>query len=207
MREKGDDAQSQLYDVRASDPDGVLVDRSQVPEEELPQIAALMTAVASLRAAEQRLTEASRRYMRLGDTDMRALHFLIVSGNRGAVVTPGALSQHLGITTAATTKLLDRLEAAEHITRTPHPTDRRALAIEITPRTREAAMQSVGRQQAQRFLAAARLTPAEREVVIRFLHDMAAMIDPGEDEAAPGRRFPAGTVQSSGPRSASKAAR
>jgi hypothetical protein len=33
-------------------------------------------------------------------------------------------------------------------------------------------METVGRQQAKRFYAAARLTPAERDVVIRFLTDM-----------------------------------
>lgn len=33
-------------------------------------------------------------------------------------------------------------------------------------------METVGRQQAKRFYSAARLTPAERETVIRFLTDM-----------------------------------
>lgn len=56
--------------------------------------------------------------------------------------------------------------------RSPHPTDRRALAITITEETRHAAMQTVGRQQAKRFYAAARLTREERAVVIRFLEDM-----------------------------------
>lgn len=66
----------------------------------------------------------------------------------------------------------------------PHPTDRRALAISITPETHQAAMQTVGRQQAKRFHAAARLTPAERDVVIRFLRDMAQEIAPGDESWA-----------------------
>ncbi|NKF33888.1 MarR family transcriptional regulator, partial [Pseudomonas sp. BGM005] len=37
----------------------------------------------------------------------------------------------------------------------------------------QAAMDTVGKQQAKRFYSAARLTPAERDVVIRFLSDMA----------------------------------
>lgn len=56
--------------------------------------------------------------------------------------------------------------------RAPHPSDRRALAITITDPTYEAAVETVGRQQAKRFHAAARLTWEEREVVIRFLNDM-----------------------------------
>ncbi|CAI7636254.1 unnamed protein product [Penicillium discolor] len=135
-------------------------------------IARVMEALGGLRDAEQRLSQASRRYMQLNETDMRALHYLIVCANRSLVATPSGIAHHLGVSTAATTKLLDRLEKGGHIRRSPHPTDRRALAITITPETRHAAMETVGRQQAKRFYAAARLSAAERDVVIRFLQDM-----------------------------------
>lgn len=161
-----------IYDVEASDPRSSLIDRTGVPPEDLRQIAAVMEALAGLRDAEQRLSQASRRYMRLNETDMRALHYLIVCANRNLVSTPSGIAHHLGISTAATTKLLDRLENGGHIHRAPHPTDRRALAITITPETRHAAMETVGRQQAKRFYAAARLSRAERDLVIRFLADM-----------------------------------
>lgn len=161
-----------IYDVEASDPRSTLIDRTGVPPEELRQIARLMESLAGLREAEQTLSQASRRYMRLNETDMRALHYLIVCANRDLVATPGGIAHHLGVSTAATTKLLDRLEQGGHIKRAPHPTDRRALQISITSETRHAAMETVGRQQAKRFYAAARLTPAERDVVIRFLTDM-----------------------------------
>ncbi|MGH3688669.1 MAG: MarR family winged helix-turn-helix transcriptional regulator [Microbacterium sp.] len=161
-----------IYDVEASDPRSTLIDRTGVPPEELRQIARLMESLAGLREAEQTLSQASRRYMRLNETDMRALHYLIVCANRDLVATPGGIAHHLGVSTAATTKLLDRLEQGGHIRRAPHPTDRRALQISITSETRHAAMETVGRQQAKRFYAAARLTPAERDVVIRFLTDM-----------------------------------
>lgn len=163
---------SAIYDVESSDPRSTLIDRSGVEPEDLRQIALVMGALGDLRDAEQKLSLASRRYMRLNETDMRALHYLIVCANRGATATPGGIATHLGISTASTTKLLDRLEKGGHIRRAPHPTDRRALAITITPETRHAAMETVGRQQAKRFYSAARLTPQEREVVIRFLSDM-----------------------------------
>ncbi|WP_217181920.1 MarR family winged helix-turn-helix transcriptional regulator [Streptomyces sp. AC495_CC817] len=167
---------SAIYDVEASDPRSALIDRTGVAPEDLRQIAVLMGALGELREAEQRLSRASRRYMQLNDSDMRALHYLIVCANRGVIATPGGIAQHLGISTASTTKLLDRLEKGGHIHRSPHPSDRRALAISITPETRQAAMDTVGRQQSKRFYAAARLTSAEREVVIRFLTDMTAEI-------------------------------
>lgn len=165
-------SQSAVYDVEASDPRSSLIDRSGIDPEDLQQISVLMGAIGELREAEQRLSLASRRYMRLNDTDMRALHYLIVCANRDAIATPSGIAQHLGISTAATTKLLDRLEKSSHIHRAAHPTDRRALAITISKETRHAAMETVGRQQSKRFYAAARLTREEREVVIRFLDDM-----------------------------------
>lgn len=161
-----------IYDVDVSDPGGVLVDRSHLASSDVQQINALMQALGGLRDAEQRLSEASLRYMKLNQTDMRALHFLIACKNQGAIATPGGISAHLAISTASTTKLLDRLERGGHIVRSAHPSDRRALAISITQSTQDAAMETVGRQHAKRFHAAARLSPEERDIVVRFLSDM-----------------------------------
>lgn len=170
-----------LYDVDASDPDGELIDRTGMSRDDVAQIGKLMTTLAALRDAEQHLSDASRRYMKLGETDMRALHYLIVCGHQGIIATPGGIAQHLDISSASTTKLLDRLERAGHIVRSPHPSDRRALTISITSETRDAAMDTVGRQQSKRFHAAARLSPDEREVVIRFLRDMTQEITLGDE--------------------------
>ncbi len=173
-----------IYDLESSDPQSRLIDRSGMGPEDIRQIGRLMGALGQLREAENRLTEASLRYMKLNQTDMRALHYLIAAQNTGEITTPGQLAVHLDISTASVTKMLDRLEQGGHITRSPHPTDRRALAIEITATTHEAALNTVGRQQARRFHAAARLTAEERETVIRFLTDMAHEISTGTDEWA-----------------------
>lgn len=169
-------ASTRLYSVAANDPQAALVDRSRMSSEELSQISEIMGALGRLREAELRLTEASQRYMRLGRTDMRALHFLIVAQHGETLVTPGAIARHLGISSASTTKLLDRLETAGHIVRVPHPSDRRARVIRVTDEAREAAMQTVGKVQARRVRAAAKLTSAERAAVIRFLDDMTEQI-------------------------------
>ncbi|MEH0108801.1 MarR family transcriptional regulator [Tersicoccus sp. MR15.9] len=192
-----------IYRLDASDPQGRLVDRAGLTPGDIAQIDRLMGAMGRLNGVERDLAEQSQRYMRLNATDMRAIHFLVVAAHRGEAVTPGALARHLGIASASTTKLLDRLEAAGHITRTPHPTDRRSQAVRVTPGTHETAMNTVGRVQARRYGAAADLTPQEREVVIRFLDatatalagsggldaDGAAAADAGGDvaPAGPGR--------------------
>lgn len=172
-RPASDPVTGSLYDVDSADPNSDLVDRSALQASDIAEVTALMAAMGRLREAEDALAKASQEYMNLGQTDMRAIHYLIVAANRGEVVTPGALAVHLAISTASTTKLLDRLERGKHIVRSPHPTDRRALAISITPETHIAARDTVGRKHATRFTAAAALTTQEREIVARFLDDVA----------------------------------
>jgi len=172
----GNTTAASLYSVDSNDPTSQLIDRSGMSREEVLQIGEVMGALGRLRDAEQRLSAASQRYMKLGRSDMRALHYLIVAEHQQEIVTPSAIASHLSISSASTTKLLDRLESGGHITREKHPSDRRALAIRVTEETRESATQTVGRLQAKRFHAAARLTPEERETVIHFLDDMTDQI-------------------------------
>ncbi len=166
-----------MLDPRVIDPRQELVDYSEMDEAEIAQIVRVLSGLRRWRESEQALSFESRSHMRLNETDMQALRFLVVSKNQGIVVTPGSLAEHLNISTASTTKLLDRLAAAGHIERSPHPTDRRALMITITRSTHEQVRESVGRAHARRFDAAARLNSEEREVVIRFLQDLSGVSD------------------------------
>lgn len=158
-----------LLDPRVIDADQQLVDRSHLSDDDIDQITRVLAGMRNWREEEERIRVRSRTDMELNENDMRALRFLVASKNIGAVVTPGALAAHLDISTASTTKLLDRLAAAGHITRVPHPTDRRALAINITDDTHQRVRESVGRMHARRFDVVAGMPPAERDVVIRFL--------------------------------------
>lgn len=162
-----------MMDPRVMDPDQEIVRRADLDDAEVDQVVRVLEALRRWRETERRMSEASRRYMKLGETDMRALRFIIAMQNHERVATPGAIAEHLGITTASTTKLIDRLATADHVRRTPHPSDRRSLAIEVTEETRRVARESVGRSHARRFDVAARLTSDERETVTRFLDDLA----------------------------------
>ena len=62
----------------------------------------------------------------LGGTDMYALNLLDLNGP----MTPGELSAQTGLTTGPTTRLIDRLEAAGYVRRTPSPDDRRKVIVE-----------------------------------------------------------------------------
>lgn len=179
-------AHQSVYRMDSSDPHSELVQRAHLDAEDVEQISALMAALGRLRDAERQLAKASQRYMKLNETDMRALHFLIVAENRGEIVTPSAIAGYLGISAASTTKLLDRLEDGGHITRHLHPSDRRALSIRISAQTRASAMNSVGKQQARRFHSAAALTREERSTVIGFLERMTNDLLDGATDIPPG---------------------
>lgn len=176
------DAEMNLYSVESGDPESELIDRSAMSEADIGQIDLMMASMARLRKAEDELSDASNKYMKLNKTDMKALRFLIVCKHRGELVTPGDMSVHLGITTASTTKLLDRLEEAGHVKRKPHPSDRRALVVEISPKTHRSAMDTVGKAQAKRFTVAAQRTSKERDIITSFLNDLAANLAVNEED-------------------------
>lgn len=152
---------------------GDLIDSSDLSNADREQIAQLMDALARLREAERTLSEASRRFMKLSEQDMRALHYLIAAKRQNALVTPKMLSAHMLMSAASVTKLINRLEREGHVIRKLHPSDRRAYAIDVTAETARSARETVGRAQARRIHAAVRLTSRERDAVIRFLDGMA----------------------------------
>lgn len=144
-------------------------DRSQLSAAEIRESNAVMEALRRWREADRALAEASRRFMRLNDSDMRAIHMLVRAHRRGNLSTPKDVAAGVGISSAATTKLVDRLVAAGHLVRLPHPHDQRTVCIQVTEATARAAHESIGRQHARRFDAAAALSHEQRRAVIEFL--------------------------------------
>lgn len=61
----------------------------------------------------------------LNVTDMECLRLLFLKG----IATPSELARHTGLTSGATTAMLDRLEKAGLIERRPNPNDRRGTLI------------------------------------------------------------------------------
>ncbi|MFF5211724.1 MarR family winged helix-turn-helix transcriptional regulator [Streptosporangium sp. NPDC000396] len=62
----------------------------------------------------------------LNATDLYALSTLDMAGS----LTSGELAERTGLTTGATTRLIDRLERRGHVRRVPDPADRRKVIIE-----------------------------------------------------------------------------
>lgn len=68
---------------------------------------------------------AMSEWVGLNVTDMECLRFLFLK----SISTPSELSRHTGLTSGATTAMLDRLEKADLIERRPNPDDRRGTLI------------------------------------------------------------------------------
>ena len=69
----------------------------------------------------------------LNTTDMKCLGLLFAQNTS----TPSELSRHTGLTSGATTAMLDRLEKVGLIERQPNPTDRRGTLISPTASSNE----------------------------------------------------------------------
>lgn len=106
-------------------------------------------------------------------TDIRALIALNDLRRAERPATPGALAGELGLASASTTQVLDRLERRGLARRTPDPTDRRRVLVEVTSEATASGVATFGPLlDAVRALAEEH-PPAEREVILRFLDRLA----------------------------------
>jgi DNA-binding MarR family transcriptional regulator len=68
--------------------------------------------------------------------DFEAMQHLVLNGP----LSPSEIARRLGVTTAAATVIVDRLGAAGHAGRQPHPSDRRGILVVPNPDSVAAAM-------------------------------------------------------------------
>jgi DNA-binding MarR family transcriptional regulator len=92
-------------------------------------VTAAITAFARLEQSNTAVIKLVASQLGLGVTDVRALVFLVTAAD----VTPKMVSEHLDLSTGATTSLVDRLDTAGYVERRDHPTDRRSTVIALAP--------------------------------------------------------------------------
>ena len=112
----------------------------------------------------------------LGPTDIRALIRLLDHERGGTTASPSALARELGLTTASTTVLLDRLERAGHVRRAPRTDDRRRVDIAVTDAAKDLGWAFFGPLIAATSTVLAARTAGEREVIDRFLTELTGAI-------------------------------
>jgi DNA-binding MarR family transcriptional regulator len=105
----------------------------------------------------------------LGRTDVRAVIAIMDAARAGAPLTAGGLGAAVGLSSAAVTALVDRLERAGHVRRVRDPADRRRVVLQMSESTMAAGGAFFGGLQRDVVGAMADLSDAEVAVVRRFL--------------------------------------
>jgi DNA-binding MarR family transcriptional regulator len=123
-----------------------------------------LSALDELIRAAAAVEPAVARRAGLGTSELQALRHL-VDGSRG----PVELSHLLGVTSAASSGVVDRLAARGHVERRPHPGDGRRTQVEVTPSGREEVDALLVPMQARLAEVDAGLAEDERAVVRRYL--------------------------------------
>ena len=162
----------------------------------LDAAAAILQALREYGTSEAATRRSSRDSMGMGETDLLALRYLLRAEASGERVGPKDLSRVLGITTASTTSLIDRLVASGNVRREPHPTDRRSLVIVPTVATDSDVRAALGQMHRRMMDVAESMSADEARVVISFLRRMgSAMRDDRRPQAGPpGKMGPAGAA-------------
>jgi DNA-binding MarR family transcriptional regulator len=126
----------------------------------------------------------------LGLTDVEML--VLIHLSEQDALAPSQIARLLDLSSGGATAMVQRLERAGHVTRKPHPTDRRSTLIVLSERTadRLADAQASFIEGLEQTIAP--LAETERAVVARFIDDLVALSEeldattPRAAEAEPG---------------------
>ncbi|GLJ78964.1 MarR family winged helix-turn-helix transcriptional regulator [Microbacterium imperiale] len=139
---------------------------------------AALEGVRAFSDAMDRMHTGLRGDMDMNATDLSALRMLSIREQHGELVKPHDLARHLGISSASTTKLIDRLAKEGFVVREPHPNDRRALVITLTESSRADFGRHFAARMARMRGALEPFTDGELRTIIRFLDEMSeALVD------------------------------
>ncbi|MFM9274436.1 MarR family winged helix-turn-helix transcriptional regulator [Pseudarthrobacter sp. NKDBFgelt] len=142
------------------------------PDGQLDYSAAVLKSLRDYRTAETAVRRSTRDSMGMGETDILALRYLLRVQASGKSVVPKDISQFLGITSASTTSLIDRLVASGHVRREAHPTDRRSVIVVPTVESDREVRLTLGNMHREMMAVAEGLSVDEARVVVEFLSRM-----------------------------------
>ncbi|SDQ47472.1 MarR family winged helix-turn-helix transcriptional regulator [Microbacterium sp. cf332] len=138
---------------------------------------AVLQAFRLYRAAEAAMRRRTRDSMSMGENELLVLRYLIKAHGEGRLVGPTELSRYLGISTASTTALIDRLQKSGHVTRQAHPSDRRSVHVVATEKSDDEVRETLGRMHERMIAAVDGMTPEEARAVIACLGRLQRAVD------------------------------
>ena len=112
----------------------------------------------------------------LHPTDLQALIAVMHAEGNGTPLTPGRLGEAIGLSSGATTAVIDRLERAGHLRLTRESSDRRVVHLRYGEAGMALAVEFFGPLGRRSDEVLAGFSDAELETVRRFLDGMTAAI-------------------------------
>ncbi|MGV0111906.1 MarR family winged helix-turn-helix transcriptional regulator [Arthrobacter sp. CP30] len=106
-------------------------------EEQLRHVDGMVVKLREMRLLTSKAYRTQRDTRNLNDKDMAALDYLSQEWGEGREVSPKDIAAHLGLSSATTTSVLDRLETDGYLARRPSSTDRRAVRLDPAPSMQE----------------------------------------------------------------------
>ena len=137
----------------------------------------VIATLLEYRLAEEAMRRRTRDSMHMGTTDLQALRFLIKAQGEDRIVSGRDVADHLGMTSASVTALLDRLTKSGHVQRTPHPTNRRSNMVTATPGSDDEVRQTLGAMHGRMIETTRALSPADAALIEHFLVSMTEAVD------------------------------
>jgi len=102
--------------------------------------------------------------------------------NTEGTMTPADLADEVSLTRSAMTSTLDSLEKLGHIVRSPHPRDRRMVAISLTPSGREFISRHLPERYQKFHRVMSSLSKNERTIVLRAYRKVLGLLVSGTAE-------------------------
>ena len=134
-----------------------------------------------VRAANDFLTELQRQRAQVAPLSPSAFEALAIIDGAGEPVPSHVIADHLLVSTASMTSLLDTLEKRGLAVRLPHPNDRRKILIDITAEGRRIVDQMLPIVHATATRAFATLTDNERQTLVRLLTQLRRQLSQDAD--------------------------
>jgi DNA-binding MarR family transcriptional regulator len=146
-------------------------------------VAAVLDAYQRFRAADTAMALRIRSETGMSDNEIAIVRYLLRERSSEHDVMPSQISRHLGISSASTTALIDRLERTGMVERVSHPTDRRSILVAATDKAEEKIAATHDAFEQRLHDATADLGEAERRDVIGYLTALADAADATAAEA------------------------
>lgn len=141
---------------------------------------ALVDDVRTLAYRTQHLAHAFAEQQSMHPTDLEAMVHVMQAETAGAPLTAGGLAGALGLSSAATTSVVDRLERAGHVQRERDAADRRRVHLRITQGAMGVASAFFGPLGQRTDALLAGFTTEELSAVHRFMEGFSAAMEDAE---------------------------